>query len=125
MGSAAWRKSFVGSSASDWLPPPPEPERRALPHDDTETSERRREKSRRAVERASDRWLKPTPPRAAPAPAPVDYTTQTPDGNSWTPDGRYCRWIWPTNSGRERWEAVDIKEVQLAAKRRRESADSD
>jgi hypothetical protein len=84
--TSACRKSYIGASASDWIPALEQPERRW-----------------RKPERASP----PSPPIARGAPAsklapqpPPDFSVQTVDGCSWDRENRYCRWNLPTHNGR-------------------------
>jgi hypothetical protein len=118
MGSA-WRKGYSGMSTEEWLPPAdPERPRGADAGRSPEATRRRRERKQRDVWSAQ-------PARAvelAPAepPAPPDFTIRLPDSCSWG-DGRYARWLLPTHSGKDGLSYKEVMEIQLAAKRRRES----
>jgi hypothetical protein len=120
MGSA-FRKALAFSGET-WTPTPePERPRGADAGRSPEATARRRERKQR------DRWSTPIAVRAVePAPveptAPPDFTIQTPEACSWG-DGRYMRWLLPTCNGRSGLDYKDLMEIQLTAKRRRESDD--
>ena len=114
----AWRKSYSGMSTEEWLPPADAERPRRDDHRSPEAIARRREiRARRGYE------LDAQPRPAAVAPAepqgPPDSGIRLPDSCSW--GERYCRWLLPTHSGKDGLSYREVMEIQLAAKRRRES----
>jgi hypothetical protein len=97
---SAWRRS--GSSASDWIPEPEQPERPRgadAGRSPEATARRRARKEERREEFVPPMGrIRPSPP-AEPT-SPPDFSVRTVDGCSWDFEGRYCRWNLPTHSGR-------------------------
>jgi hypothetical protein len=95
--TSAWRKSNIGTSASDWIPAPePERPRGADARRSPEATARRRA---RKVVRRDDNDSPPAPP-TEPTSSPPDFSVRTADACSWDANGRYSRWLLPTHSGR-------------------------
>ena len=128
MGSA-FRKALAFSGESSWSPTlEPERPRGADAGRSPEATRRRRERKQRdgwsaqPARAESERVLAHGEPKLEPAPAPPDFEICLPDSCAWG-DGRYMRWLLPTCNGRSGLDYKDLLEIQLAAKRRRESDD--
>jgi hypothetical protein len=124
MGSA-FRKALSFSGES-WTPTPePERPRGADAGRSPEATRRRRERKLRNVigqpESAMGIPITPHMPAPAEPPAPPYFEIRTPDACTWGIDGRYCRWLLPTHSGKDGLSYKEVMEIQLAAKRRREN----
>ena len=118
MGSA-FRKALSFSGES-WTPTPePERPRGADAGRSPEATRRRRERKLRNV--WADQPARAVETATAEPSAPPDFEIRTPDACTWGIDGRYCRWLLPTHNGRDGLSYREVMEIQLTAKRRRES----
>jgi hypothetical protein len=116
VSSAAWRKSYVGHSASEWLPAPePERPRGADAHRSPEATARRR--ARKAARRDATGGSQSEPPAEPPSSRP-DFNVRTVDGCSWDALGR-PRWHLPTHSGRPALDPdMDVQKMLIGQRER-------